>query len=347
MKFAFVGSKANLEITRIGGIESTIRELVLFLNRNHEIHILVIDQHEKSEKVFPTEYGDINITTADIGTIRTKIISEYDVVNFLQSPFSNPFYACYFLFQKTFKAFITTKFFFTYPTLKNSTFLQDLKLKFLIDETFVFSKRLKNLAKTKTRNITMLYPPVSSKFKKGTKVSSDKKSILFVGRLSYDKGLDIVIDVFKQLSNKSFSLSIMGYFSSEDDKTQYEAELKKLKLDRLEIVQRNAENKTPYILNNYDILLLPYQDLGPTLDTPLLILEGLVSGCKIVTSNISPLNDIEGNIYFVDNHNNCKSFTNKILEIADLNDKVNANDYSSESFGKNYLAALKNRGLNV
>ncbi len=348
MKFAFVGSRANLDLERIGGIESTMRELVFFLLRKkHIVHLLIIDNQNKEQKIISTEFGEIRIIIANIKGIRKEMITGFNVINFLQSPFNNPIYALYFALQKTFGKFITTKFFFTYPTLKNSTVLQNLKLKILIDETFVFSKRLERLAKQIVKNVTMIYPPVSDNFKNINNIENEKPKILFIGRLSKDKGLEVVKDIYSKLSRDKYSLTIMGYFANAKDKITYEHELQNLNLDYLKIVEHDAQNKTPFVLSDYDILLLPYQDLGPTLDTPLLILEGLSSGCKVVTSNLPPLNDITGNIYFVDKFKSSQSFIDKIGEVRDIKPKANYEDYSSETFGNKYLSSLRKKGLNV
>ncbi len=351
MKFLFVGTNANINLEKIGGIESTMRELLSFLKKkNHDVEVLIITNEFEEEKVVSTSFGEIAVKTKSTIEARKYLFNNFDVINFLQTPFTNPFFALKFLFYKNFNKVATTKLFFTYPTLFQTTFLQKLKLKLLIDTTFVFSKRLENFAKNIVNNVVFLYPPVAKQYIVAGKSRSEenyKKRILFIGRLSEDKGLDVVIDVFKTLPKDKFYLSIMGYFSNKEDEKKYEEKLQNLKIDELKIVAHQKDKNQILPLDKYDILLLPYQDLGPTLDTPLLILEGLSSNCKIITSNIEPLNYINGNIFFVDNFSNSSAFVKKIEEVWNKKNIANTTDYSTTTFGNAYLNSLKEIGLNV
>jgi glycosyltransferase involved in cell wall biosynthesis len=349
MNFLFVGSKANLDLNRIGGIESTMRELLFFLKkRNHDITVLLIDLKLKKETMIISDLVEITVITTSITLARKHLFKKYDVINFIQTPFENPFFALSFLVYKTIKKKVTTKFFFTYPTLKNSTFLQKQKLKFLIDHTFVFSKRMETLAKHIVENVTMLYPPVSEFYiKSSTRTTYSKTRILYAGRLSKDKGLDVLINVYKYLPRERYELGIIGYFTNHNDYENYFEKISNLKLDYLKIDSHNSKNKSPLPLDQYDILLLPYQDLGPTLDTPLLILEGLSSNCKVITSNIESLNSIEGNIYFVNDYSNYLSYIEMINNISDKENLKTIQDYSTNNFGEMYLQSLRSLGLNV
>ena len=351
MKFLFVGTNANLNLERIGGIESTMREFLSFLKKeNHDVEVLIIAQKSEKEKFISTDFGDITVKSKSIAEARKYLFKDFDVINFLQTPFTNPFFALKFLLYKSFNKVTTTKFFFTYPTLYKYTFFQKLKLKLLIDTTFVFSKRLENIAKKIVKNVVFIYPPVAEQYivlEKERNEENNQKRILFVGRLSKDKGLDIVIDVFKTLPKEKFYLSIIGYFSNEKDEKKYKEKLQNLKIDELKIVAHQRDKNQILPLNKYDILLLPYQELGPTLDTPLLILEGLSSNCKIITSNIEPLNYIKGNIFFVNDFSNPQAFSEKIEEIFEEKNLANTYDYSTDAFGKMYLSSLKGIKPNV
>jgi len=349
MKLLFVGSNANLNLNRIGGIESTIRELLFFLiERNNEIKVLLIDSNLRKETKIESDLGEIPVLVTNIGEARKHLLQNFDVINFIQTPFGNPLFALFFLFYKLFRKTITTKFFFTYPSLNKSTFLQKVKLKLLIDHTFVFSKRLEKEAKKIVKNVTFLYPPVSKHYINPIeKKHSSKKSIFFAGRLSEDKGLDIVIKVFKDLPRENYYLGLIGYFANKIDSKKYLDELNDLKLNHIEIVSHINQNQSTLPLNEYDLLLLPYQDIGPTLDTPLLILEGLSSKCKVITSNIEPLNTIDGNIYFVDDFTNYIAFVDVINKASTGKLIKNINDYSTNNFGNCYLRTLKELDLNV
>ncbi len=277
-------------------------------------------------------------------TIRKEIFKDFDIINFIQTPFENPFYSVRFLLMKSTKKVTTTKFFFTYPILAKYNFLQKLKIKFLIDHTFVFSKRLEVLAKLITNNVTFQYPPISQVYiSKLAPPKGIKEKILFAGRLSRDKGLDVVLDVYKKLSKDKFYLGIIGYFSTDADKKYYEEKLKRVDLDFLQIIspvtKLVAQNRLP--LNEYNILLLPYQDLAPTLDTPLLILEGLSSQCKVITSDIGSLSSIKGNIFLVKEYTDSSKFLEMVNNVSEIKIKDEIIDcFSNEIFGNKYLKSL-------
>ncbi len=49
MKFLFVGSKANLDLNKIGGIENTIKELIFFLLKHkYKVYVYIIEDRETS-----------------------------------------------------------------------------------------------------------------------------------------------------------------------------------------------------------------------------------------------------------------------------------------------------------
>ncbi len=345
MKFLFVGSEKNLDLDRIGGIESVMRELISFLVRQgNKVEILLINDDKKDKKVFITENGDVPIFIMKKSEARKYILGNFDVINFLQSPFENPFFALRFFLMKKMKNTLAVKLYFTFPTVNNIDIQQKMKLKFLIDKTLVFSKRMENKLKKITKDVTFLYPPVSEYYIKNKRNNRKKEKIeiLFAGRLSRDKGLEIVIDVFKELPDSEFSKNIIGYFADKSDEEKYLPRLQNINPDKLEIEEHKNENRERAFLplNQYDILLLPYQELGPTLDTPLLILEGLASGCIIVTSGIEPVSSIEGNIIFVKNFTESSQFIDAIKRIKNPESTRVASDFSSETFGEKYLKFL-------
>ena len=52
--------------------------------------------------------------------------------------------------------------------------------------------------------------------------------------------------------------------------------------------------RLPHILRDTDILLLPYQKLSSTIDTPVLLLEGMASLCAILTRPLGDIPEIYG-----------------------------------------------------
>ena len=71
------------------------------------------------------------------------------------------------------------------------------------------------------------------------------------------------------------------------------------------------------------------------------MLEGLVAGCNVLTSDIGDLSLLEGNIYCVKNYNNPQEFISMIRKIVNEDLKqYNYDEFSIKSIGKRYLKFL-------
>ena len=345
MKLLFIGSQVNLNLDKIGGIESTMFELIKYLiATKHDVKIILIDDSLQINSKFEFKNLDLPVFKMNLREARKEILKQYDVINFLQTPFENVFFTAYFLILRALGRVYSVKFYFTYSTLINSNYLQKIKLKLLINQTIVFSKRLEERALNYTKNVTYLSPPVADYYFQQSEHKNDQKiKLLFAGRLSKDKGIEIVIEVFKKLPRDKYSLNVIGYFSCKADEAKYRIQLLELELDNFTVVNHSSEKiENQYLpLKEYDILLLPYQDLGPTLDTPLIILEGLVSNCKIVTSNIGSLSSISGNISFLEQKASPNEFQKEIEKIQLRAISQLTTDYSTEFFANQYLKIVK------
>ncbi len=341
MKILFVGSEVNSDLTKIGGIENTIRELIGELLVDNEVTILIISNKRKKVPI-ELSSGKVVLNFEPKNLVRKQLLKNWDVINFIQTPFENPIFFLAFLFRKLFGKVKTVKLFFTYPSLSNYSLMQKIKLNLLMDYTIVFSKRLETLAKKITSNVYFFYPPVSAEFltKKRRIKNNEKIKILYAGRLSEDKGLGIVIEVFKELPSDKYFRSIGGYFTTSSDKEKYFSLLKSLNLDELNIEPRSKSDNKKLPLSEYDILLLPYQNLSPTLDIPLLVLEGLASGCKVVTTELVVL-DKPDNLFYVENKDEVKQFVELIEKISAVeNTDIDLEKFSAKTVVKNYLKLL-------
>ena len=210
MKFLFVGSY-QIDFFNIGGIENSIKELAFFLlNNGHHITIFQIDKRKRGRIYLENKFGKLEIYYGNKFAIRHRIlIGKFDVINFIQTPFESIVFTFLFLIKKILTKTITCKFFFTYPPFKKHSFFQSIKYKYLIDKCFAFSKRLASEVQSKTRNVTILFPPVSMYYNDlpKKKEENSKTKILFAGRLSKDKGLDVVIDVYRNLDRNKYFLT--------------------------------------------------------------------------------------------------------------------------------------------
>lgn len=289
MNIVFWGATTSFNVFRIGGIESVINRLSrYFVQLGHSVTIYQIDS-EINETIH-LRIGDEFITV--MTSTRKQcfhhfFLHHHDVIYFVQTPFENAWLTFRYYIKKKREGFKTVKLFFTYPAHRGNIILETIKYRFLIDYCVAFSERLRISVSKFCKCNLRVYPPVSAEFfeMRQNRTKSNRIRILFIGRLSHDKGLDVVISVFQKLNRKKFKISIQGYFVGEEDKNRYLSALKNLELDELKIAERNQKEIPRFY--EYDILLLPYQQSKPTLDTPLILLEGLAAGCLIITSFVS------------------------------------------------------------
>ena len=331
MKHCFVGLNKSIDMNRPGGVETVIRELTVALTRqNNEIVVYVIDPKQKA--VDSQRINGVLIEKGNIGYIRTQLLKKtFDVVHFLHTPFNDPFFTLQFYFKKRGEAFLTTKFFLTYPIYRKYPFFEKIKYRYLIDKGIVFSKRLEIEAKKLTSDLIFLYPPVADIFfdMRNRRKTIDKTRIAFLGRLSSDKGLDMVIRIFRLLNPKHYQMYIGGYFTNSDDEKRYMPHLSVLKNVQLSIVpfSGNRTNSDYPDLSGIDILLLPYQSLAPTVDFPLLSMEGQVAGCQVIASNMGALSSLPGHLHLVDNYTSEQAFIDYIESIKRI-EKTDPPDFS-------------------
>ena len=153
----------------------------------------------------------------------------------------------------------------------------------------------------------LLLPPVPESYfcRPQDKPSADKLRISFAGRVDPGKGAGRVIEVFERLAaREDIELRLCGFCLSQQPET---VALHERLLANPNIRYEPAEHKawTPEVddglcrlLRETDILLLPYVKLSSTVDTPLLLLEGMANLCAIVTPPLGDLHATYGESEF-------------------------------------------------
>lgn len=110
--------------------------------------------------------------------------------------------------------------------------------------------------------------------------------LLFVGRLSRMKGLDLLLDAFSRLENKAIRLRLIGPSVPELDVPVLARSLGVE--DRVEIV---GELPQPQIAAHYQaasLLVHPSRSEG----LPCVLVEALLSGCPVVASNVGGISEL-------------------------------------------------------
>lgn len=131
--------------------------------------------------------------------------------------------------------------------------------------------------KTKAKKLTIIPNGVNlEEFKSAQKERKIIKKMLYVGRLSYEKGVDLLIDAFKRLNTENQSLSIIG----EGDQLQkLKVQAKKLKIFFLGNLQMKA------LTDEYkkaDLLILPSRTEGQ----PLVLFEAWAAKLPVLATKV-------------------------------------------------------------
>lgn len=143
------------------------------------------------------------------------------------------------------------------------------------------------------------------------KKEEERLKLTFIGRFDENKGIKKVISLFKKLSlNESkVDLCVSGYFGHGI------ANIKEIKdlfisIPELEVQQKSwkkwsheMDEDVVKLLQETDILILPYNNLKGTMDPPLLVLEGMACGCLILTVDVGSVKEFYVESRFILGHN--------------------------------------------
>ena len=224
---------------------------------------------------------------------------------------------------------------------------------------YVCSERLLKQASKFSRKVFLLLPPVSDCFFDHTSKRQNSKSGLsvgFMGRIDYGKGADLALNYFEK-SNIDAHFKILGYGEEKDPFVQEF----KIKLDRvsehknISLVSSNpkANDLGSLIMDidSVDVFILPYRYLQSTIDTPLVVLELLVLGKKIIASNIDELAqldvELDCRLCFagLDSYKEIDRAIHNFLDLPTNLAKVTPNysQYSVRSVHKNLMQSFERR----
>ena len=194
--------------------------------------------------------------------------------------------------------------------------LNFINSKSIIKNIFI-SKSLANFYKYKTKKYKILHDGVDLyKFKK-KKIKSVTK-ISYVGSFYKGRGIELIFEIAKELKYLKFYL--YGKRNEKFNRLPKNIYLKPF-------VQ---QSKIPKILNNSDLLLLPYSKKvhissdskssdNSKFMSPLKLFESLASGTPILCSNIKVLREVLKNHYnsiLINNFENKKEWIEKIKKVS-------------------------------
>ena len=162
---------------------------------------------------------------------------------------------------------------------------------------------------------------------------SDKKKLTFVGRISFEKGCERLIQIAKDLSRKDVVFLVIG---DGPQKEMLIDEIRKNNLEEKFIVSGFISRlKIPYILQNTDVLLVPsrHEEFGGV------VIEGVAANVPIVTTGVGGIKGILGSEYNGIVGDNINLFVKRIIEFLD--GKIIQNYNRDEIISKyNYVSSL-------
>lgn len=122
-------------------------------------------------------------------------------------------------------------------------------------------------------------------------LQSDKKKIVFVGRISFEKGCERLIQIAERLKRDDIMFLVVG---DGPYKEEFLQEIQKKKLeDKFTVTGFVSKLNIPYVLQNADVLLIPsiHEEFGGV------VLEGVAAGVPIVTSGVGGISKVLGDTY--------------------------------------------------
>lgn len=122
-----------------------------------------------------------------------------------------------------------------------------------------------------------------------SKPPPDPVQIVYAGKLSNAKGVPWLLRALQSIESPSWQLHLLG--SGSGDEKQYCLKLAKALGEKVKIYGALPQLSLARIMRGSHILVLPSFFEG----LPLVILEGLASGCRIVATDLPGTNEVIGN----------------------------------------------------
>jgi glycosyltransferase involved in cell wall biosynthesis len=174
---------------------------------------------------------------------------------------------------------------------------------------FCVSPRLKQQVSKWSKRAALLLPPVPESYflKPEDKPKNKRLRITYMGRVDPGKGVSVAIGLFRYLAKKAPEIQtrICGYpWKHKPETMKFHEEL----LTQDEIIyeptvfegySQAVDKNVRRVLRETDILFLPYDKLSSTIDTPLLLLEGMAHLCVVITRPLGGLPEVYGSGEFM------------------------------------------------
>jgi glycosyltransferase involved in cell wall biosynthesis len=305
MNFALFGLYGVFDYFRIGGLESFNRRLAGGLARlGHQVDFILYGAPNSDFKLV-----DDNISvhhSEDLSKALQFLVQEqrYDHVITFYLPPADRLRYLYFRFLYRHKLCFH-QIYFNWPDspLKRKGMFVDARLYPFNGRLFCISPRQFNVARQWCPRATLLFPPVPESYfvEPDAKPKHEKVQVTYIGRTEANKGIEAVLQLAAFLQDcPQVEVAIHGFHhktlpaSVKTHEWLSQQQEIRYVYTPFEGYSPALEDNLRQTLKNTDILLLPYRKLSSTIDTPLLLLEGMASLCAIVTHKLGNIPDIYG-----------------------------------------------------
>ena len=294
LKIAFFGLDGSFNYTRVGGTESVIRRISVEMSMNTGV-----------KKVSCYHYGSLKKSSIMLDGVSVE--SRVSFLSMLKGLIVHDVCICVYI-KKRHRLFMwlvrlffrNKKFIFLsqgYPTkvMSKMVLLMTAHPFFGYSKVVTLSKKTSNFLYKYNLESLYIPPPIPDKYILNSikNLDTDLIRVAFAGRADIEKGFDIILNIFSIIEkNPNIQTSIYTYkvedvnFLSDLNNTQINIH------DMSSTFSKKVESDFFKTLQNIDVLILPYSELNRTIDPPLLVLEGMASGCSVVTISVGDLGQI-------------------------------------------------------
>jgi glycosyltransferase involved in cell wall biosynthesis len=306
-RIAFFAFRGTFDHGHIGGVESIIRRLTTSLTRmGNEVSLILYGCTESKEiEIGP---GAVQRQFASLNEAMNAIKTGYDhVVSVYLRPLDRFRYA---VFRRRHSDSVL--FHHLYCVWHESRPRRELvfaapRLVPFNGVIFCVSPRIHRRVSRWAKRSVLLLPPVPWEYfcRPEDKPRGDRLRVTYAGRLDPAKGVDEAVSILRHMSRtKNVEPHLLGYAWSHDRET---LKVQQLLKDDSDIIvdladhqnwSAEVEKRFHESLRRTDILLMPYRRLSSTVDTPVLLLEGMANLCVVLTPALGDLHDIYGSSRF-------------------------------------------------
>jgi glycosyltransferase involved in cell wall biosynthesis len=298
MKIAFFGAFGAFEYFRIGGAESFARRLAAgLLELGLRADFVVYGAPVSKRQATPAGI-DLFYFAELPGALRHLAEGYEHVLTMYLYPRDR---LTYMFFRRRYRnRLICHQFYFGWPdaVLRRKAAFFDARLYPFNGRLFCVSPRILRYVENWSDRGRLFLPPVPESYFLAPEDKSDgsKTRVTYIGRTDPGKGIEDVIQLFTELKDSpGVEVAIHGFHRRNAAVSEQIHESLR-RQDTIPYHHEDYDGYTPEmeagvgrILKETDVLVLPYRKLSSTIDTPLLLLEGMAALCAVVTRSLGDI----------------------------------------------------------